>query len=74
MAKDNRIIHGAVRVSGKGVFKAGQEDELAEALSAAEVQNLTDKGVISGFGKVAEQKTAEETPEKPADEQPKQKK
>lgn len=51
MAKDQRKIAGSVRVAGKGVFREGQEDELEKALSDAEKQSLTERGVISGFVK-----------------------
>ena len=58
MAKDNRVINGAARI-GATVFRAGQEDELQEAASPAELKRLADKGVISGdFGKAGKSKAA----------------
>lgn len=58
MAKDNRVINGAVRV-GATVFRAGQEDELQEAASPAVLKRLAEKGVISGdFAKAGKPKAA----------------
>lgn len=53
--KEQKVIHSAVRTE-KGVFKAGQEAELEKAISADEVQRLTDLGAISGFTSKAEEK------------------
>ena len=67
MAKDNRVIKGAVRV-GTAVFRAGQEDELQEAASPSELKRLLDKGVISGdFVKAAKPKATPPSENKEAD-------
>lgn len=59
MAKDNRVILGAVRVEGS-VLRTGQEDELAAAVSPSELKRLMDKGVIEGdFVKAVKAKPAE---------------
>lgn len=47
MAKDNREIRSGVRI-GKKVFTEGMEDDLAAALSAAQLERLLEKGVIAG--------------------------
>jgi len=67
MAKDNRVINGAVRV-GATVFRAGQEDELQEAASPAELKRLAEKGVITGdFLKAGKPKAAAPVETKEAD-------
>lgn len=64
MAKDAKTIHGSVRVGGD-VFIAGQEEDLAKALPAGDVERLTEMGIISGFSSKAEKAVAkgEETDE-----------
>jgi hypothetical protein len=66
MPKDNRKILSGVRVSGKGVFAEGQEDELAAAVSQDQLDRLTEKRAIAGDWKIAKAKgksneTKEET-------------
>ena len=61
MPKDNRKIHSGVRHGGT-TYTEGMEDELAEVMSADQLQRLTDKGSISGnWGLPAEAETKAET-------------
>lgn len=64
MSKDTKEIIGSVRIGGT-VYQAGQEDELAAVLSSAQIDRLTEKGVIAGFSKT---KAVEAAPE--ADKEP----
>jgi hypothetical protein len=66
MANSSKKIIRGVRVGSK-TYTAGMEDELDIALSAAELQRLSDKGHIEGkwSGKAAELEAAQVEAEKP---------
>jgi hypothetical protein len=48
MAKDNREILSTVRVGRDQMFGAGQEDELAAALSKEDGERLIEAGALQG--------------------------
>lgn len=48
MPKDNRRILTSVRVTGKPLFTAGMEDELAAELGGQRLDELKSEGVLSG--------------------------
>lgn len=74
--KDNRKIVRGVRLDGR-LYKAGEEDELAGVLSAAQLKRLSGNGALEGdWGKAtaAEDVASKDAAPKPAESKPAAKK